>query len=379
MPWVVTSSYVARSGSDNDLNVVETGGGPERDRRFFLTPMLYPMKIDLARGRVLQVEMDQGAFRSASFLDDRMLTPATRGGWVPLQELLSSAAAQSGACPLHFIFHTGHVGSTLVSRLLDETGHVLSLREPLPLRTLAAAQDALRDGTTPPLTQEQLDALVTMCLHLWRRGFAMTEAVVVKATSSCARLAPSLLGAAPEARAIYLNLRAEAWLATLLAGENSPIDLRGHAPERLRRLSMYLQSPLPPLEALSLGELAALGWLTETSTQLALLADWTDRVLAIDFDVFLSDVTGQLQRILAHFNLPQDAAFLAQVRRSPVLTRYSKAPEHPYDPALRAAVLHDSRRRHREEIAKGMRMLEGLVRNEPKLGALFSLGRRPHP
>lgn len=341
--------------------------------------MLYPMKIDLARDRVLQIEMDQAAFRSASFLDDRMLTPATRGSWIPLQELLRSAATQAGACPLHFIFHTGHVGSTLVSRLLDETGRVLSLREPLPLRTLAAAQDALRDGTTPPLTQAQLDALVTMCLRLWRRGFVTTEAVVVKATSGCARLAPSLLGAAPAARAIYLNLRAEAWLATLLAGENSPVDLRGHAPERLRRLSMHLQSPLPPLEALSLGELAALGWLTETSTQIELLAGWTDRVLAIDFDVFLSDVAGQLQQILAHFNLPRDAAFLAQVTRSPVLTRYSKAPEHPYDPGLRAAVLHDSRRRHREEIAKGMRMLEALVRNEPRLGALFSLGRRPHP
>lgn len=334
--------------------------------------MLYPMKFDLARGRVLQIEMDEAAFRSASFLDDRMLTPETRFGLIPLHELLRSAETQPGACPLNFIFHTGHVGSTLVSRLLDETGRVLSLREPLPLRTLASAQDALRDGATPPLSQAQFDAVVTMCVRLWRRGFATTEAVVVKATSSCARLAPSLFGAAPEARAIYLNLRAETWLATLLAGENSPIDLRGHAPERLRRLSTYLQSPLPPLEALSLGELAALSWLTETSTQLALLAGWADRVLAIDFDVFLSDVTQQLQRILAHFSLPQDAAFLTQVGRSPVLTRYSKAPEHPYDPGLRAEVLHDSRSRNREEIAKGMRMLEELARNEPKVEALFA-------
>lgn len=339
--------------------------------------MLYPMKLDLVRGRVLQIEMDEAAFRSASFLDDRILTPATRFGLIPLQELLRSAATQPGACPLHFIFHTGHVGSTLVSRLLDETGRVLSLREPLPLRTLASAQDALRDGATAPLSQAQFDAIVTMCLHLWRRGFATTEAVVVKATSACARLAPSLLDAVPEARAIYLNLRAETWLATLLAGENSPIDLRGHAQERLRRLSLYLQSPLPPLEALSLGELAALSWLTETSTQLALLAGWTDRVLAIDFDVFLSDVVEQMQRTLAHFNLPQDAAFLAQISRSPVLTRYSKAPEHPYDPGLRAAVLHDSRRRNREEIAKGLRMLEQLARSEPKVGALLAgpLGR----
>jgi hypothetical protein len=58
-----------------------------------------------------------------------------------------------------------------------------------------------------------------------------------------------------------------------------------------------------------------------------------------------------------------------------VLTRYSKAPEHPYDPGLRAAVLQDSRRRHREEIAKGMRILEKLIRDEPKLAALFGIGQ----
>ena len=86
--------------------------------------MLYPMKLDLARRRVLQIEMDEAAFRAASFLDGRMLTPEVRGGWVALDPWLASSVAQPGTLPLHFIFHTGHVGSTLVSRLLDETGYV---------------------------------------------------------------------------------------------------------------------------------------------------------------------------------------------------------------------------------------------------------------
>lgn len=325
--------------------------------------MLYPFKIDLARGRVLQIEMDFAAFRAASFLDDRILTSTTRGGWVALQGLPESAATSADSRPLHFIFHTGHVGSTLVSRLLDETGRVLSLREPLPLRTLAAAQDALQgrspDGA-PLLTQAQLDALIALFLRLWSRGYAATEAVILKATSSTARLAPALLTAAPDSKAIYLNLRAEPYLATLLAGENSPIDLRGHAPERLGRLAAQGLSPLPRLESLSLGELAALSWLAETLTQREVLARYPARVLAIDFDAFLADVPGHLQRIRAHFAVPQDPAFLARAAQSPVLTRYSKAPEHPYDPALRAAVLQDSRRAHRDEILKGLRLLEGL-------------------
>ncbi len=334
--------------------------------------MLYPMKLDPARGRVLQIEMDEAAFRAASFLDDRMLTPATKGAWAPLPAVMAASEAQPGTCPLHFIFHTGHVGSTLVSRLLDETGQVLSLREPLPLRSLAALQDEIRWASPNAPDQTQLDALFAMFVRLWRRGFANNRAIVLKATSSSARVAPQLLNTAPEAKAIYLNLRPEPWLATLLAGENSAVDLKGHGPERLRRLRTLLQSPLPSIDSLSAGELAAVSWLAETSTQLALLRNTGGRVLPVDFDAFLANVPGHMQRILMHFNLPQDAQFLAGITRSPVLTRYSKAPEHPYDPGLRNAVLNDSRMRNRDQIVSGMRLLERLVRTEPGVAALFA-------
>lgn len=321
--------------------------------------MLYPFKLDLVRSRVLRIEMDKAAFRAASFLDERILSPATKGGWIALADLEAATASARHVQPLHFIFHTGHVGSTLVSRLLDETGCVQPLREPLPLRTLAAVQDALADAS-PLLDHARFEALVALFVRLWRGAATGTDSVIVKATSSAARIAPALLGSAADARAIYLNLRAEPYLATLLAGENSPIDLRGHAPERLRRLAAQLAAPLPPIEALSLGELAALSWLAETTTQRAVLARHPGRVLPVDFEAFLADVAGHLRAILAHFGLPADAATIAVMLRSPVLSRYSKAPEHPYDPALRAAVLDDSRRRHGAQILLGLRLLERL-------------------
>ena len=106
--------------------------------------MSYPQKLDLIRGGLLLIHFGEDAYRSSSFLDDRILGPATRGGWVPVERVVEAAGQLvDGMRPLHFIFHTGHVGSTLVSRLLDETGQVLSLREPLPLRTLAEAHDVL--------------------------------------------------------------------------------------------------------------------------------------------------------------------------------------------------------------------------------------------
>ena len=106
---------------------------------------------------------------------------------------------------------------------------VLSLREPLPLRTLAEAHDALGRPDSL-LSNAQFDAALDTFMALWSRGYAGNTSVIVKATSSTGRLAPALLQPNVGSRAIYLNLGTEPYLATLLAGQNSPIDLRGHGP-----------------------------------------------------------------------------------------------------------------------------------------------------
>ena len=42
------------------------------------SPDLYPQKIDLVREAAMIVPLSQQAYRAASFLDDRILTPAMR-------------------------------------------------------------------------------------------------------------------------------------------------------------------------------------------------------------------------------------------------------------------------------------------------------------
>ena len=227
------------------------------------SPDAYPHNLDLAGERVLVVRIDERAYRNASFLDDRILSPSTQGAWLPGAAVAEASRRVRDPRPLHFIFHTGHVGSTLVSRLLDETDAILSLREPLLLRTLADAHDALGRPDSL-LDAPQFEALLDMTLRLWSRGYAGTRAVVVKATSSAGRLAPAILARSPASRAVYLNLRAEPYLATLLGGANSATDLRGHGPGRMRRLLAGRELPVEPLHALSPGELAALGWLAES-------------------------------------------------------------------------------------------------------------------
>lgn len=336
-----------------------------------VSPDAYAQNIDLVRGLVLVVRLEADAYRAASFLDDRVLGPATSGAWLPGPAVTEAARRIAGPRPLHFIFHTGHVGSTLLSRLLDETGWVLPIREPLPLRTIADAHDALASPQSL-LSAAQFEALLDMTLRLWSRGYDWTRAVVVKATSSAGRIARLLLRARPEARAVYMNLGPEPYLATLLGGANSLADLRGHGPERMRRLLARREFPVSPLHALSPGELAALGWLVESLSQKDAVEDQPGRVLPIDFDTFMADVPRGMERVLGHLGLPADAGFLSRVSASPALTRYSKAPELPFPPEERSVRLAQSRRENREEIAKGMAWLERMAREDAALAAVHS-------
>jgi hypothetical protein len=335
------------------------------------SPDVYLQKVDLTRDAALLVQLDERAYRAASFLDDRILTSGVKGGWTTLQSVLSASLDAGTRKPLHFIFHTGHVGSTLLSRLLDESGCVLSLREPLPLRTLADAHDVLSQPESL-LSRQAFESLQQALLRLWSRGYAGTHTVILKATSSACRVAAPLLECLASARAVYLNLGAEPYLATLLAGKNSGVDLRGHGPVRIRQLQARIQAPLAPLHALSLGELAALSWLAETWNQNDTVASCGSRVLALDFDEMLADVPGCVRRVAEHFQLPLASGWLADIARSPVLTRYSKSPDFEYSPQLRGELLRESRQRNASQIAAGLRWIETLARSQPVVAALLN-------
>lgn len=330
------------------------------------SPDVCLQKVDLARDAALLVQLDEAAYRAASFLDDRILTPGLQGGWTSLQDVAAAAQGIVHGRPLHFIFHTGHVGSTLLSRLLDESGCVLSLREPLPLRTLADASDVLGSPESL-LNSADFEGLERALLQLWSRGYNSTHSVVLKATSSACRIATSLLGRLSGARAVYLNLRAEPYLATLLAGRNSSVDLRGHGPVRIRQLQTRIETPLAPLHALSLGELAAMSWLAETWNQHDAVDGAGSRVLALDFDELLGDVAESMRRVAEHFRLPLESGWLTGISRSPVLTRYSKSPDFEYSPQVRRELLHQSRRTNAAQIAAGLRWLDKLAGSQPAI------------
>ena len=208
-------------------------------------------------------------------------------------------------------------------------------------------------------------------MRLWSRGYDSDAAVVLKATSSTSRIAPALLAEEPASRAVSLNVGPEVYLATLLAGKNSAMDLRGHGPVRIRSLQRRVRAQLAPLHALSPGELAAMSWLAEALNEADLKTAAAERVLSLDFDEFLGNVEAGLASVLRHFALPNAPALSAALARSPVLTRYSKAAEFEYSPQLRAQVLGEARRTHAAEIRKGLAWLDALARMDSHIGALM--------
>lgn len=323
-----------------------------------LSPALYPQQVNLEKRQVLLIRMTEMDYRNASFLDDRILTTRSVGAWVELNDIEKTLTAKLDGKPLHFIFHAGHVGSTLLSRLLDETNLVLSLREPAPLRTFAELYD-----------HDHANVDLETFLKLWSRGFAANRAVVLKATSSTERLGQHLLNARPNSRAVCLNLAAEPYLATLLAGENAAADLNGHGPERMNRLEKNVgERP----EVGSLGELAAMSWLTEILTQAHLAEVFDTRVLPLDFEELLAKPGETLKRVTAHFGLEPPPSYFESIGKSQVLRRYSKATEYEYSPQMRAAVLNEARSRHASEIRKGLDWLAALADRHVNVARVFA-------
>lgn len=297
--------------------------------------------IDPLARLVRLVRMDEAAYRAASFLDDRILGEKVDTRLSSLDEAIGAArdVDRSGAL---WIFHIGHVGSTLVSRLLGEIDGVLALREPRSLRDLASASEA------------ELAQLADTLSKLMSRTFRPSQRALVKATSFVSELAPLLV--APDSRALFLFASPERYIQSILAGENSQIELQALAGERTRRLAAR-GIELDGFEA-SPAHLAAVAWACEmTSLEAAADALPAGSVMWADFDRMLLDMGDALKRVASHFGFTASDATLDAIASGPLMRRYSKALEYDYSPSLRADLLAEAGQVHGADIADALTAL----------------------
>jgi len=299
------------------------------------------------------VEMDREAYRSASFLDDRMFqTPRNSqiGRWSEIVEAIPADARRDA----RWIFHIGHVGSTLVARLLGELDGILSIREPRILRDVAGVPKERMSSYTEPLKA------------LLSRTFDPSELALVKATSFVSEIAPDLIE--PGTHAIFMYAAPRAYIQSILAGDNSRQELRVLAPSRAARLA-----PRVPTLARADGneaELAAIAWACEmTSLEAAAIAVPEARIAWADFDVMLTDMETHLAEAAAHLGLRADAQRIAILANGPLMGRYSKALEYEYSPGLRRELLAEASRFHGRDIDSAMAMLIRAAEDAPLLAS----------
>jgi hypothetical protein len=311
------------------------------------SPAFYPHTFDAKGDRVMLVKLSLADYRLTSFLDNRMLAPGMAAAWFDYIPVAVSAGLVEPK-PLHTIFHTGHVGSTLLSRLLDDVPGILGLREPHPMQTLADMADEA------PGVEGYLVRLKTF-LRLWSRGFEATNTVVLKATSIACRIAPDILAASPEMKAVYLHLPAQAYITAILAAASGQADLKLFEAQRHQRL---IKLGHDVREGGSAGELAAIAWMVERNSLERAKTAGGPRVLVLDFETMLADMQTSLANVLRHFDLPPVADRLV---KSSTLTRYSKAPEQlAFSPQVRGQLMRRSRQMFATEIEKGLALIHAL-------------------
>jgi hypothetical protein len=332
-------------------------------------------RMDVAGRRALFVRVSPGDLASASFLDERMGLQGRDGLWASLEDLFA-IGLESSKSPIApgFIFHIGHCGSTLLSRLLDTTPDVLGLREPLPLRDLAAAERDL-DSPLSRLNPKQWDALLDVSLRLWCRPFSAQQRTIIKATSTCNNLIAPILQRDPGTKAVLLYQKLEPQLATMLKGAGGGMDALQAAPIRLAFLHEFLNDDSLRLHSMESSEIIAMGWVSDLARfhQLKASPSLGGRLLPMDFEQLLSDLPGVLGQVLRHLEFEIELDPQLSACQVAVMQTYAKSPSHGYSPSDRSHDLDLSRRAFAAEIQRGKQWAARLIDAFPQLSLLRPL------
>jgi hypothetical protein len=305
--------------------------------------------LDPAQGLVRMIAMDREAYRAASFLDDRMLQSPVDAHVVPWPTVEEAMAADLRQ-DTRWIFHIGHVGSTLVSRLLAEIDGVLAVREPRLLRDLTLVQADVRAPYLPSVPK------------LMSRTFASNEVACVKATSFVNEVAAELVP--PGQRALFMFASPRNYIGSILAGENSVKELHALASSRTERMANRVGA----LPARNEAELAASAWACEMTALEASADAMPDRSIGwADFDAMLEEMEPELARTADFFGFKVAPDQLSAIAAGPLMRRYSKALEFDYTPELRRELIAEAAARHGAAIDGALAMLHSAAEKSPLL------------
>ena len=329
------------------------------------SPAWYPLETDHTVAQL--VGLDERAYREASFLDQRLLRGNYARATVELPSL--TAAAVQLQPRLHYVFHTGHVGSTLVSRLIGAQESYFSLREPSLLRAAAEPAQVRPDTAAAPLP---LRTTLALLARTWRSS----QRAVVKVTSFVSELADDILASSDQPAAIFMFADPAAYIGGILIGPNSRTESRVLAPARLGRLVKRLAPTQWRSDPRTEGEQVAMSWLCEMLALHVAAVRRPAQVLWVNFDTFLAAPLPGMQQIFHALGSDPPLQEIEALVSGPLMQQYSKAPEYAYDAALRREVLRSAAEEHSVEIRRGMEWLAQVATQHPPAQRVLELAER---
>ena len=325
------------------------------------TPNWLIKSVDFRRGLASFVETDEEGYREAAFLDNRLDRVLSDEKVIHLKELWPKAVQTKMAQPsLNFLFHVGHCGSTLISRMLGDLPGCFALREPPVLMALARSA---------PQGLPHWERICDVVMALLARTYRQEDSALIKPASHANVLLRHFLQWKKSSRGILLCVDLESYLATMLQEHH-----RGETREAFQWRQAGLKrlaGNIPDLDALNDARCSAMIWLIQMKELLEAHGDENLNTLWLSFDKFLAEPTSTISKISDFLDLPADHEKIRQVTlHSPLLRSYSKNVQVSYTAESRRAGLQASRRQHAEEIDEAMCWLEQICQRDVALSAI---------
>ncbi len=322
------------------------------------TPRMYPWRFDAANGRIAFVAMTPAAYRQSRFLDHR-LTGATGPAYdVGLDKLVARFDREGDRIQppaMRLVFHVGYTGSTLVSRCLEALTDALVLREPEPLRALAAAHA----GTGPALPERSPGELLGLFSWLWSRAWHPEQPVIVKMTSAANPLLSEFLSRNPSTRALFVY---GPLTDALLAAARHPARF-GEARAKLAALMtdwplLVDDAERPPPDPAGLDDFRAVAMVWWAYMRLARRAEKAadGRLRLVDFTRFLAEPGTTLGEMADHLGLAASSDAVDAVVSGPLMATHAKSSsDSAYDRADRETALQTAYATHRDAVDSAAR------------------------
>lgn len=283
-------------------------------------PHWLPHAFDPARQSLTFAKLPRARLAHSAFLADIARETGYQTAAVPLAAL--GQGAVDPATPVTFIVHTAFCRSTLLVRALEQPGISTGLSEPGIIASLAGAGAAGQAAVAP---------VAALLARPWGAG----EAVFVKPTNHANRIAPALMQALPQARAVLMSNPLPSFLAAVVRkgmmgrrwGRQLYLELMSYAGMDLG-LDAREQFLMTDLQA------TGLAWFLNQRFLAALVQNFGDRVRVLDGDAFGRDPAATLARIYDFAGVPVTGETIAAIAAGPVFAADAKTGE---DYAAKAA------------------------------------------